>query len=311
MPSTLSPRTKEGPHPNMESTPSRPPLHGLIVSSTPVSEPASHDSGYTSFGSHKSRNHLDSTFTEGNHSSIHDEQDSLLESQPPKVSPVAGTVQRVKYSSVRKRRSHLGRLHVDFLKELQTYEPVLDQLLGKLTDEDLSAVCRTSGTWRSVCLSVHQAAVRWKRYIQMKRDIFETNRENLPYKKFHSDRPGNSDPLSSVNWQAARSSELQRSSSTPQVPRSTCHIFVQSCSEESAKTEEVEAHCPACSQPNTVSASNNDAACSSCGHHFCVKCLKVPHKTKDCDRSTFSCLVTPETKKPIGSKASKHNLRRL
>lgn len=294
----------------MEGTPARPLQHSFIASSTPVYEVASHDSGYTSFNSHKFQ---DSPFTEGNHTSIlQASDDSLIEHRAKGGCPKPETIHETKYSSTRKRKCYLGRLHVDFLKELQPYKPVLDRLLSKLPDKDLAAVCCTSRTWRLVCESVPLASLRWSRYIQIRRDIFETNRENLPLKKFHIERLENSNPLADVNRGTALSSQVHRANPPPQISKPICQIFVQSCSEESTKSES-EMPCPVCGHPSTMSLLNNNATCSStsCGHHFCTKCMGMSHRLRDCNRSVFTPITTPETKKPIGSKASKRNLRRL
>lgn len=79
-------------------------------------------------------------------------------------------------SAPRHRWSREGRLRIDFLRELQHYEPVLSMLFQFLSDKDLAAIGRTSSLWRKLCTTLPVARNRWKLYLESKRDAYECSR---------------------------------------------------------------------------------------------------------------------------------------
>lgn len=287
----------------MDFTPARPSQGCPIGSSTPLGDAASHDSGYASFVFQKPQHEHDSLQVDSPHTesgqnlrsqSLH-EEDSLLDTRTPKAGTLG--IPRVRLqSTLHKRRDQQGRLHVDFLKELRSFEPILAKLLSMLEEKDLAAVCHTSATWRCICLSIKPHAVRWRRYIQAKRDIFEANRENLPHKKFHRVRNGNAEPLSTVNSGPTLLSEPLRTDAAVPAPSSRHGILA----EGSTKKEEVRHLCPTCGYP---SGEPSDAR---------------RHRFRATNRTGCHCTSRPVApsapcgqKQSVGSKASKRNLRRL
>lgn len=289
----------------MDITPIRTSLvHCSAVTSTPLAEAISPDSAYESLSFETyttlySAQEVSPTLETSDHRGTVEAADAwpLEDWNGVKDTPV------LPLPKVRPwRLCKLGRLHVDFLKELRPFRPILSRILGHLSDRDLGAVCRTSGTWRRTCLTVQEASLRWQEYIQLRRDIYSENSENLSAKKIVIYRSGKSEPLVSKDCNAFHAPDIPKSNASN--PRKTrFQIFV----EEAANLEEDEVHrpCPTCGYPSRVSRTTGEGVCKSatCGRRLCPRYLPQelsPTKKLGSDRTRL-----------IGTAASKKNLRRL
>ncbi|CAN7998700.1 unnamed protein product [Ixodes hexagonus] len=209
-------------------------------------------------------------------------------------------------------RRNVRRSHIDFLVQLQGIVPAISKLLAYLSDRDLAMVCCTSGEWRRVCQSVCEARQRWERYIKVKRDIWESSRENLPCKRPLVHRSEDVPHPLAVRNSNSSSGDSDKAQAGTLAYTSRFQIYV----EEAKHLKEDEQHlaCPKCNYPSRISRGATCATCKSpsCQYRFCGQCKRPWHEPdQPCPELSVADGNTRSKKPVIGGERSRRKLRRL
>ncbi|XP_029826575.2 F-box only protein 43-like [Ixodes scapularis] len=282
-------------------------LDGLHAGAMSLSHTSTPESGYFAFrGQTADYSRIGPPFylCSDEDSGIVSQDDSLV---VPHSSSAAGTPGS---SSWRRR---VGKSHVDFLSLLQSFEPGLSRkLLSFLSDHDLAVVCCTSREWRQICQSVPEAKRRWQQYVQLKRDAWESSRENLPSKKPLQHRSEEvPHPLAVRNSNSGNGDSDKVPTGAPAY-ESRFQLYF----EEGKRLEEGEWQlpCPKCRYPSRVSSGAACAICKSpnCHYRFCKHCKSPAHESgQRCPQLSVAGSGARGKEPVIGGKQSKHRLRRL
>lgn len=263
-----------------------------VLQSTPISGSSPESGYYDGYSTNRSSNFSPSSV-------LLSEDDSRCASSimPYSGDPVA--------QLLRLPEAKESRPHVDILKELQSFRPVVCKILGYLSTPDLVRASQVSAQWRRLCFSIPEEEQRVQAYLKEKEEHYESSRENIYEHKPPEREPSSAPPLTVHNARAEQNSNGQAGKN--EEAKSRLDLFREEA--KHLRQGEWLWPCPICQYPSRVT-DNSTAGTCKCGYRFCPKCRQDYHLPKPCV-ATSGQVSLRSKKNIIGSKHSKRQLRRL